>query len=172
MAIFLLSLAVLFLASLIALVAVRWRTGGGAGPSSLPPTLALSTALILAASATVQVAAGAARANRQLLLRVTLLATLALGLAFLASQASAWGQLIAARMTMRSSLWGWSFYFLTGLHAAHVLGGLVPLGIVTVNAFHGRYSPLRSSSPRFVAMYWHFLGAVWIVLYATLALTR
>lgn len=171
MAIFLLSLGVLFLGSLVAYAVTRWRTGTPPTPTPLPDELALSTALILAGSATVQGAAAAARANRQLALRLALVATLGLGLAFLASQAAAWLHLVAARTTMHSSLWGWSFYFLTGLHAAHVIGGLVPLGIVTVNAFYGRYSPLRHSSPRFVAMYWHFLGAVWVVLYATLSLT-
>ncbi|HMB68051.1 MAG TPA: cytochrome c oxidase subunit 3 [bacterium] len=173
MAIFLVSLAVLFLASLVAYVVIRFQADVWPPPDlpPLPRSLILSTALIFLGSVTIQAAVAFARANRQWALRASLLATFLLGCAFLVSQTVSWAHLVIARTTPTSHLFGWLFYFLTGLHAAHVVGGLIPLGVVTVNAFYGRYSPLRDTGVRFSAIYWHFLGAVWITLYGTIALT-
>lgn len=173
LAIFLVSLAVLFLGSLVAYAAIRLQAPVWPPPDlpPLPRTLMLSTALIFLGSVTVQSAVGCARANRQWALRAALVATLLLGAAFLVSQAFGWAEMVGARTTPTSHLFGWLFYFLTGLHAAHVIGGLIPLGVVTVNAFYGRYSPLHHTGVRLSAIYWHFLGGVWITLYATIALT-
>jgi cytochrome c oxidase subunit 3 len=171
MVIFLVSLGVLFAGSLVAYVVVRWRAAGWP-PADLPPlprVLVLSTALILAGSGTVQWALVSARSGRLLRLRIALTATLALGIAFLASQTAGWVQLVGARATVRSDLYSWMFYFLTGLHALHVIGGLVPLTVVTVNAYYNRYSALYHTAVRFCTMYWHFLGVVWITLYGMLA---
>jgi cytochrome c oxidase subunit 3 len=173
MAIFLVSLAVLFLASLVAYVVIRLQAEVWPPPDlpALPRTLLVSTALIFLGSVTIQTAVVFARRNRQWALRVSLLATFLLGCAFLVSQTVSWAHLVIARTTPTSHLFGWLFYFLTGLHAAHVVGGLIPLGVVTVNAFYGRYSPLHDTGVRFSAVYWHFLGGVWITLYGTIALT-
>jgi cytochrome c oxidase subunit 3 len=174
LAIFLVSLAVLFAASVVAFVALRfgadaWRA---TEPPPLPRTLWLSTALILAGSCTAEISLRAARANRQTALRGTLFATLILGVAFLASQTWSWLRLVQARTTLGTSLYGWLFYFLTGLHALHLIGGLVPLTVITVNAFYNRYSPVWHTPVRFSTMYWHFLGVVWLTLFAVLALGR
>jgi cytochrome c oxidase subunit 3 len=170
LAVFLVSLGVLFIGSIVAYLAVRT----GAGPAfdaarpPLPQSLRLSTALILVGSVSIQSGVHFARTNRGVRLRAALLVTLALGIAFLVSQALSWIELTRSQTTVTSDLYGWLFYFLTGLHALHVVGGLVPLGIVTVNAFYGRYSPLRQGGIRHVAVYWHFLGVIWISLYAML----
>jgi cytochrome c oxidase subunit 3 len=60
------------------------------------------------------------------------------------------------------------FYVLTGLHAAHVVGGLIPLGIVIYRAGRGRYSRNFHPGVRYVTAYWHFLDVVWCVLFATI----
>jgi len=57
---------------------------------------------------------------------------------------------------------------LTGLHAAHVVGGLIPLAVVTVRAFRDRYSPAAFAGVAYTAVYWHFLTAVWLVLFTIL----
>ena len=62
------------------------------------------------------------------------------------------------------------FYFLTGLHAAHVIGGMVALAIVTANAFRGRYTATRAAGVGHCAAYWHFLDVVWLVMVAVIAL--
>ncbi|NNE44145.1 MAG: hypothetical protein HKN12_08040 [Gemmatimonadetes bacterium] len=171
MVLFLISLGVLFLGSIAAYLAIRFSAGDAfaADRPPLPRALLLSTGLILASSVTLQCAGPLARANRQWPLRAALLGTLLLAMGFLASQVTSWIDLVAAQTTMTSDLYGWLFYFLTGLHALHVIGGFVPLTVITVNAFYGRYSPLKHGAIGFVTMYWHFLGVVWLTLYAMLA---
>ena len=78
---------------------------------------------------------------------------------------------VGQNATIRSSLYAYLFYVLTGLHAAHVIGGLVPLVVVTVNSAYGRYSSVFSAGVRQIAIYWHFLGVVWLVLFAVILAT-
>ena len=133
----------------------------------LPRSLLVSTAMLLASSACMHATVrsvrradgrGAAMAG----------ATLLLGLGFLVVQAWAWVDLWRAQMHIGDSLYAWTFYVLTGLHAAHVVGGLVPLAVVWRRAAAGRYSPAHPEGVVYCAMYWHFLDAVWLALYATL----
>jgi cytochrome c oxidase subunit 3 len=64
----------------------------------------------------------------------------------------------------RPTLFAFTFYLLTGLHAAHVLGGFVPLGIVLHRAGEREYSSSRYDGVRFCVWYWHYLGVIWLVL--------
>ena len=73
---------------------------------------------------------------------------------------------------MAESLYAWWFYVLTGLHAAHVVGGLVPLTVVAVHARHEDRDPASRAGLTYVEMYWHFLGAAWLVLFAGILLWR
>jgi cytochrome c oxidase subunit 3 len=171
MGLFLVSLGVLFIAGIVAYAIVRSRAGAWPPPGTppLPQVLWLSTALIVAGSVAMQWALTCVRANALLRFRIAISLTLALGLAFLASQTAAWIHLVEARSTVRSSLYGYLFYFMTGVHALHVLGGIVPLVVITVNAFYGRYTALSYAAVRFCTMYWHVLGVVWLVLFWMLA---
>ena len=60
------------------------------------------------------------------------------------------------------------FFVLTGLHAAHVMGGLIPLGIVIAFAEKGRYSRNFHPGVRYSTIYWHFLDVVWVILFSLL----
>jgi heme/copper-type cytochrome/quinol oxidase subunit 3 len=93
---------------------------------------------------------------------------LLLGVGFLGMQAWAWIDLWRAQLHVQDNLYAWSFYVLTGLHAAHVIGGLPPLMLVWWRARNGRYSAAHPEGAVYCAMYWHFLDAVWMALYATL----
>jgi len=170
MGIFLVSLAVLFVAGIVAYAVVRSRAGAWPPPNSppLPDTLGVSTAIIVAGSAAIQWALACIRAEQRIRFRTALSLTLALALAFLASQTTTWIQLATLRATVRSSLYAYLFYFLTGLHALHVIGGIVPLVVITVNAFYDRYSAVSYGAVRFCTMYWHFLAVVWLVLFGLL----
>ncbi len=138
------------------------------GAPRLPPGLWLSTALLIASGGTMVVALRAARNGRWRRLRRAIAATLVLGVGFLVTQTLNWGVAVAAHMPPGASLYAATFYVLTGLHAAHVLGGLVPLTLVTARAWRGLYSPAHHIGVKWMAMYWHFLGIVWIVLYGVL----
>lgn len=166
MVLFLGSLAILFLASIVATWVIRARTGQWPPPGMPPPPSGLwvSTAILLISSATLEWGLRLIRRNQLQEFRVALLTTTILGLAFIVSQVTNWFLWVGSSATIRSSLYAYLFYVLTGLHAAHVLGGLVPLVVVTVNAWYSRYSALHHEGVKQVAVYWHFLGVVWGVL--------
>ncbi len=140
------------------------------GTPPLPVGLWLSTGLIVASSGTMHAAVRAVRRNRIKPARWFVLATLLLGGAFLASQIMNWGLAYAANMPPALNMFSVLFYLFTGLHGLHILGGLVPLGIVTWRSFRGRYTPQQHNGLRFCALYWHFVDVAWVVMFAVLLL--
>ncbi len=167
MIIFLVSLGVLFAGTMAAYLIVRfnndtWRTVEQPG---LPLGLLGSTALILGASVTLQRAVSAIRKNNQDALLRWLVATFVLAVGFIVGQLINWLTLVRQDMAPNSkSLYAFTFYMLTGVHALHVVGGFVPLGICVRNAYRGTYSSLAHRGLRYCAQYWHFLDVVWIVM--------
>ncbi len=172
MTLFLTALGVLFAASLVAYLVIRTRAEvwPPAGNPGMPAGLWVSTGILLLCSVALHRAVRAARLGRQGVLRGAMLVSVALAAAFLVSQTLNWLQLSAAGLTARSNLYAFTFYMLTGLHAAHVIGGLVPLFIVTRRAVRGVYGPERDAGVRYCAMYWHFLDVVWVVMFLLLVI--
>lgn len=177
MGVFLVSLAMLFIGGLLGYLVIWLQTQPW--PTSIPPlpaSLWLSTAILLLSSLTMHLAVRGAREDRQAMLRAGMLLTTYLGIAFLLIQSYAWITWLepVSRQWSKSNDFRFAlagFFVLTGIHAAHVIGGLVPLIITTRHAFRGLYSSERNAGIHYAAMYWHFLDAVWLVLFATLKLT-
>ncbi len=151
-----------FFAALVLAYFWRSRTAPYWDPIQLPKTLGLSTALILASSVTFEAARRVFRRGLWRLASHLLLATASLGAGFLASQITAWRQLVLQGAYLMQNPHSSFFYLFTGLHAAHLLGGLVALAVVVL----GRSK--RRELVDVVAYYWHFLGVLWIALYAVL----
>jgi cytochrome c oxidase subunit III len=171
MVLFLVALGVLFAASMTGYLVVRLRapTWPPAGSPRLPAGLWISTLILLVSSLTMHVALGRARRGQNEALRNWLLVTLLLGIAFLVSQLLNWSRLVTAQpLRAQANLYAFTFYMLTGLHGAHVLGGLVPLGLTTTRAGGGRYTPESHEGIVHLSMYWHFLDAVWLVMFLVL----
>jgi cytochrome c oxidase subunit 3 len=173
MKLLILALSMLFAASIFGYLVIRTRAAAWPPPGvpRLPGTLWISTLIIVISSFTMQSALRAARTDRQRALRNGMVLTTLLGVAFLVSQTVNWFALVAANLTAKTNLYGFTFYMLTGLHAAHVVGGVIPLAIVTARAFQGRYSPGGHAGVAYAAVYWHFLAAVWLVLFAVLMIS-
>ncbi len=172
MSLFLLSLTVLFVASLIACVITRvqapvWRTPD---MPRLPLGLLGSTSLLLALSVAMERALRLARLNRLLAMERALWAALVLASLFLLVQSFNWIEMAHAYRAPRQTLYPFTFHLLTGLHAAHVLGGFVPLGVVLVRVSRREYSSGHYQGLELCAQYWHFLGGVWLVLLSALYL--
>lgn len=88
-------------------------------------------------------------------------ATVVLGLAFLGVLAFEWSRLLAEGLSWTAGPYGASYYALTGLHAAHLIGGLVLFGIVLYRAgLRGHFSSRRNLMVRTSEVYWHFLTAI------------
>lgn len=94
-----------------------------------------------------------------------------LALAFLAAQTLNLGHLAALEAGQKSPF-AVAFVLLVGIHALHVIGGLVPLGLVLLKVHRREYSSSRHEGLRLCAQYWHYLGVVWLFLLATLVWVR
>jgi cytochrome c oxidase subunit 3/cytochrome o ubiquinol oxidase subunit 3 len=94
------------------------------------------------------------------------LLTVVLGALFLASTASEWHRLITEDgLTIRTNLFGTTFYALVGLHASHVIVGLVMLTTVLVLALRGHVNASHAPRTDVLSLYWHFVDAVWVVVF-------
>ena len=92
--------------------------------------------------------------------------TLVLGGLFLFGTAQEWHRLIYERgLTISTNLFGTTYYSLVGLHAFHVTAGLVMLLIVLIFTLAGRVDRDQSGRVAVLSMYWHFVDAVWIVVF-------
>lgn len=170
---FLASLSMLFGASLVAYVIIRSRAqdrGLEYGTLHMPWTLWLSTAAIVASSITIHAAVRAVRAGRQAAFRRAMVATAILALAFLAIQTPSLYQILQTHEVARLQdvfLYGLVLMLIL-LHAVHVLGGVIPLGVVTGRALQGRYHAGRYEPVRYCEIYWHFLDVVWLLMFGLL----
>ena len=169
---FLASLTTLFAPFLIAHLFMRIDAGQWP-PGGLPPwpaALWLSTALIIATSLAMEWAARALRSQGTAALRRALVVATLLAVAFLACQSYCWSRLFDQDYPF--TLWrvaGFAWFFMV-IHALHVIGGVAALGLVIRNTSLGRYSRTRSAGVRHCASYWHFIDAVWLVMFTVMFL--
>ena len=172
MYLFLASLGVLFAATMLLYVIVRgFKDNQPAfGTVSLPWELWLSTALVLAASVTVHLSVRAVKQERQAPFRRWMAVTLGLAIVFTAVQTPAMVDLLNRHFdAVRTGTTTYGIvFFLILLHAAHVVGGIVYLVLVTYNAYRDRYDHESHVGPRHAALYWHFLDVIWVVMFGTL----
>jgi heme/copper-type cytochrome/quinol oxidase subunit 3 len=168
----LISLSVLFVSSMLGYAYIRWHAAEWPPPGmpDLPRTLWLSTLIILGCSLSIHQAVRTVRRDDQKGMRRSLLITFVLGCLFLVMQGINYLGLAAMNLTARTNLYGFTFYMMTFLHAVHVIGGLIPLGIVCRRAYLGRYSSFFHPGIRYQAMYWHFLDLIWVVIFVVLML--
>ena len=97
--------------------------------------------------------------------------TMLLGLIFLGDTANEWYKLIGHdHLTIHTNLFGTTFYSLVGLHASHVIVGLIMMLVVLVFALGRRVHPAHADRVKVLAMYWHFVDAVWVVVFSVVYL--
>jgi cytochrome c oxidase subunit 3/cytochrome o ubiquinol oxidase subunit 3 len=124
------------------------------------------TICLLSSSLTIHLAAKSLERNRSGLFLGLWLLTSALGGSFLYGTAREWQRLIYEHgLTISTNLFGTTYYSLVGLHAFHVTVGLVMLLLVAIFALAGRVSLEQSRRLEVLSMYWHFVDAVWVVVF-------
>jgi cytochrome c oxidase subunit 3 len=105
--------------------------------------------------------------NRQGLILGMSLAIL-LGTIFIAAQCYEWLNLFHEGLTARTTIYGSTFFVLTGFHGAHVIAGLAMLVVVLVRAIWRDFTPRRHLYADAAMLYWHFVDVVWVILFVIL----
>lgn len=171
---FLMSAEVMFFAGLVSAFLVL-RAAAPVWPPPFQPRLPVETTgvntVVLLASSVAMAAAVRSLDTRDVTRFVSRLAAAAgLGTLFLAVQGYEWVRLVHFGLTVSSGIYGSAFYTLIGAHAAHVLGALVWMLLVLGLAARGRFRDGQIGAVRACAMYWHFVVALWPVLYVAVYL--
>jgi cytochrome c oxidase subunit 3 len=136
-----------------------------AGFPRLEPGLAtVLTVVLVASSVTLQVGVRAIRRGRDRGLLRWLGLTILLGAAFLGLQLYDYSLL---GFSVRDGIFGSVFYVMTGLHMAHVFGGVVFLVLVLTQGLGGQLTRAHHDSMEAGSIYWHFVDVVWICLFTT-----
>ena len=121
---------------------------------------------LLSSSITVHFAVHDLRHSRIGRFTAWLAATVLLGAIFLAATAMEWYDLIYNHgLTIITNLFGTTFYSLVGLHASHVIVGLIMLGLALVFSLFGKVNAHHAERLEVVSIYWHFVDGVWIIVF-------
>lgn len=142
------------------------KSTSGPTPGQVLELPVLVSVLLWSSSVTVHVAVRALRAGRVPAFTLWWFLTILLGALFLAGTGAEWQRLIFRDgLTIRTNLFGTTFYSLVGLHASHVIVGLLMLTLVLVLALGGRVHAGHAGRAETLSMYWHFVDAVWVVVF-------
>lgn len=158
--------AAIFLIFVVAYLFYLGKSATGPQPKDVLDLPVFLTLCLLSSSATIGFAVAALRRGRERLFRVWWAATAALAAVFLAGTGLEWKRLIVEKgLTIRTNLFGTTFYSLVGLHAFHVTAGLFFFLVVLGLALAGLVGREHAPRTHVLAMYWHFVDAVWIVVF-------
>jgi cytochrome c oxidase subunit III len=132
----------------------------------LPVAVAgVNTAILVSSSLTLHWAQTSIKNGNRFGLQAGMTATFLLGLTFLFIQINEYVHIgFAPQDHAQATI----FFSLTGLHGAHVTIGLILLGMVTIRAFRGHFSPEHHHGVEIPGIYWHFVDVMWIVVYTTI----
>jgi cytochrome c oxidase subunit 3 len=143
----------------------------GPTPQQVLEVPILGTICLLSSSLTIWRAEKAIEADRTASFSLWLGATIALAAAFLTSTAIEWKKLIYQDgLTISTNLFGTTFYSLVGLHASHVVVGMFLLTATFVFSLFGWVDSRQSERFGVVALYWHFVDGVWVVVFTVVYL--
>jgi len=126
----------------------------------------MNTLVLVSSGFTMVNAVRAARRDRQAALRRNLAITAAVGITFLLIQGSEWVRLVDHGLTLSTGMYGATFYTLIGTHALHVFGAVLWLGLVGWWARRGDFTDGRDAAVEACAIFWIFVIALWVALFA------
>jgi cytochrome c oxidase subunit 3 len=131
---------------------------------SIPKAFWYSTAVILASSLTIQMALKAFKEREMQRYRNLLTTTAILGILFVVLQWTGFRQIWNTGITFKGSGGGQFLYIIAGLHAVHVLGGILALIVMFIKAFASKVRSYNSVPVELMSTYWHFVDLLWIYL--------
>ena len=144
-----------------------WPTAGPAAKEALEVIPAwglpaINTLILLTSGATLTWAHWGLMKNKRNQLIIGLVLTIALGVVFLFLQSHEYAE---AAFTIKSGIYGATFYMLTGFHGLHVTMGTIMLAIILFRVLKGHFDSHDHFGFEAVAWYWHFVDVVWLFLF-------
>jgi cytochrome c oxidase subunit III len=142
------------------------KSATGPYPKDVLELPILATICLLSSSLTVVLAEHAFRRGNIRGFQLWWLITILLAVAFLGSTAIEWRRLIFRdNLTISTNLFGTTFYSLVGLHASHVIVGLILLVLVLILSLRGYVTRAHSEHVEMLSWYWHFVDGIWVIVF-------
>lgn len=164
------SLVMLF-SVLTFVVKERWATSDDWISVALPHILFWNTAILLVSSVTLELARAALREDNAKKCSRFLSMTLLLGLAFVCGQLAAWRELVSRGLHLGSNPGSFFIYVISGTHGFHLLCGISALSFVVIFFNRWREKAKQETAVNVIALYWHFMDALWAYLLVLLFIT-
>jgi len=156
----------IFTIFVVAYVFYIGKSLSGPTPQQVLDVPVFATICLLSSSLTIRLAERAIERNRMNAFTLWLGGTICLGLIFLGGTAIEWHKLIYHDgLKISTNLFGTTYYSLVGLHASHVVVGLTMLTLVFLFAVARRVGQKHAERISVLAMYWHFVDLVWVVVF-------
>jgi heme/copper-type cytochrome/quinol oxidase subunit 3 len=158
----------MFFGSLIGTyMAYRGKSIGGPTPGEIfdIPYTSVSAFVLLMSSLTMVLALAAIQRNDAFRMRLWLITTALLGCVFLGGQYYEFTTFVHEGLTLSRSLFGSSFFVLTGFHGTHVALGVLWLLYLTAMSWFKRLNAEQALYVEIAGLYWHFVDIVWIVIF-------
>lgn len=157
----------LFSIFVVAFIFYMGKSQNGPYPSQLlehAPWLA--SAALIGSSFTIMAAEYFLKRNNRAMFNVWWIITVLMGAYFLGFTAVEWHELIYEKgLTISTNIFGATFYSLVGLHASHVIIGLILLTIVMVTSLRGKLDHHHHEHVEMISWYWHFVDWVWVIVF-------
>src|SRR3954447_3975762 len=155
----------------------RGRGPGGGGPVGPQPKdiydipyTSVSSFVLLMSSLTMVLALSAIQRGDLRRNRLWLIATAMLGTTFIGGQVYEFTSFIREGLTIKTNLFGSSFFVMTGFHGVHVTLGIVMLLSLAHMSSRGKLPQAKAEVVEIAGLYWHFVDIVWIVIFTVVYL--
>jgi cytochrome c oxidase subunit 3 len=156
----------IFLIFVVAYIYYIGKSLSGPLPAQVLELPILGTICLLSSSFTAHYAVSALRKGNTRGCTLGLAGTVLLGAIFLMTTAREWYHLIHDfGLTIRTNLFGTTFYSLVGLHATHVVVGMILLTVALLLSLGGRVKEEHAERLEVLSLYWHFVDGVWVVVF-------
>lgn len=154
--------AYFFIRAMAARTGLLWPLPGQAHDIALG---GINTLILLTSGLTMSIALLAAKRGEYDTLKKSLVATFIFGTVFLVIKGYEWYKLFGEGITFGTDIISDLYFVLTGVHAGHLIGGLVGLAYVILKAYRGGFTPNKHLGLEVLAIYWGFVDAFWLILY-------
>lgn len=138
----------------------------------LPDIFWVTSVIVLLSSISLQWSYFSAKKDNFISLRIGMLLTVILGIAFLVGQWYSWVALVDRDVFFVGNPAGSFLYVFTGLHAVHLISGVIFLIIVLISTFRLKVHSKALNTMEMATTYWHFLGGLWLYLFMFLLLNH